>query len=59
MEIKTSKGLLTRSIQRLHILEIASDIRDHASVARLGLQEDSPPADATDMTSGEESPLWS
>ena len=51
-EIKTSKGLLTRSIQRLHVLEISSDIRDHASVARLGLQEDSPPADATDMTSG-------
>ena len=52
VEIKTSKGLLTRSIQRLHVLEISSDIRDHASVARLGLQEDSLPADATDMTSG-------
>ena len=51
-EIKTSKGLLTRSIQRLHVLEISSDIRDHASVARLGLQEDSPSADATDKTSG-------
>ena len=52
VEIKTSKGLLTHSIQRLHVLEIASDIRDHMSLARLGLQEDSPPADATDMTSG-------
>ena len=58
-EIKTSKGLLTCSIQRLHVLEIASDIRDHASVARLGLQEDSPPADATDMTWVGESPLQS
>ena len=52
VEIKTSKGLLTRSIQRLHVLGIASDIRNHTSVARLGLQEDSPAADATDMTSG-------
>ena len=52
VDIKTSKGLLTHSIQRLHVLEIAGDIRDHASVARLGLQENSPPADATDVTSG-------
>ena len=50
--LRRSRRQKVCSIQRLHVLEIASDIRDYASVARLGLQEDSPPADATGMTSG-------
>ena len=52
MEIRTSKGLLTLSIQRLHVLELASDIREHASIAQLVTTAGLPHADADDLTLG-------
>ena len=57
VDVRTSKGVLTRSVQRLHLLELTCDDLGHASDANLGMQgeqqEEPLPADIPDSVSVE------
>jgi hypothetical protein len=56
-EIKTAKGLLTRSIQRLHPLEIASDAVGSMSRAESGAMGEVSPPDVPSGSSDADTPV--